>query len=226
MAQDEARDPGPDQLADEPVDGRWHRPPPRERGQTLRPRIEPDREPVTGDRQARAQVVRPVGDGRRQDHARRPGGECEPDRIVQFDPAGELERDRDPGRDRADRLEIGRRPGPRAVEVDEVDQPRAHGHEPLGDAIGPVGRRADPGACAGPVDEPRAAGLQVDRGDHLHGRDQAPVVRSRRWKLIGSEPLRSSASWKPFRLNRSPSRRSSSSRRVRSRVRPSRYDSG
>ena len=136
--------PGPDELADEPVDGRRHGPVPVERGQPLRPRIEPDGEPVAGDREARPQVVGPVGDGRGQHDPRRPGGERELDPLRRIDAAGDLERDGDPRRDRPDRVEIGRRPGPRAVEVDEVDQPRAEGHEPLGDPVRPVGRRADP----------------------------------------------------------------------------------
>ena len=70
-----------------------------------------------------------------------------------------------------------------------------------------------PADDAGPEDDPRAAALEVDRGDDLHAaRVQAPraardaeppelsteaiVSRSsRRWKLIGSDPLRSSVSW-------------------------------
>ena len=90
------------------------------------------------------------------------------------------------------------RPG--ALEVDEVDERRAHRHEPLGDSLRSVRWGADAGRGTRPVDDPGAATLKVDRGDDLHA-DQAPAASSRRWKLIGIEPLRRSVSWNSRRLN-------------------------
>ena len=61
-----------------------------------------------------------------------------------------------------------------------------------------------PDGRAGPVDGPRAAAVEVDRRDDLHrlSRPTAPSPASaRRWKLIGSEPLRSRVSWKPLSEN-------------------------
>ena len=114
--------------------------------------------------------------------------------------------------DRAHRLEIRRAARARAVEVDEVDQRRAQLHEPLGDPFRPVGRACRrPVDGAGPVDEPRAAACDVDRRDDLHAGSARPVLprlaarSSRRWKLIGSEPLRSSVSWKALSEKPSPS---------------------
>ena len=141
--------PGPDQLADEAVDAsaataRRHGNAASRSGRG----IEADRQPVAGDGQAGAQVVGPVGDRGRQHDPGRAGGEGEPDRLGRVDAAGDLERDGDPRRDRADRVEVGRRAGARALEVDEVDEPCAQRHEPLGDPVGPVGRRADAGRGA------------------------------------------------------------------------------
>ena len=73
----------------------------------------------------------------------RAGREGEPDRLGRIDAARDLERDGDPGRDGPDRVQVRRRPGPRALEVDQLDEPGALGDEPLGDAVRPVGRGAD-----------------------------------------------------------------------------------
>ena len=89
--------------------------------------------------------------------------------------AGQLERRRDPGRDQADRLEVGRLPAAGAVEVDEVDEPRAELHEVVRDPLGPVGRGADAARRAGPEDDPRATGLEVDRRDDLHPAVSGPL---------------------------------------------------
>ena len=150
------------------VHGGRRGPTPREGGQPLGPRIEADRQPVAGDGEARPEVVRPVGDRGREDDPRRAGGEGEPDRLGRIHAAGDLERDGDPGGDRADGLEVRRRAGAGAVEVDEVDEPRAQRHEPLGDPVRAVGRGADAGRGARPVDDPRAAALEVDGRDDLH----------------------------------------------------------
>ena len=74
--------------------------------------------------------------------------------------------------------------------------------EPLDDPVGPVGRRPDAGRRAGPVDDARAAALEVDGRDDQHGAQAPSPASSRRWKLIGSEPLRSSVSWKPLQRER------------------------
>ena len=87
---------------------------------------------------------------------------------------------------------------------------------------GPVGRRADAGSGARPEDDPRAARLQVDGRDDLHDAGQLPAVSSRRWKLTGSDPFRSSVSWNALRLKASPRRRCSSARNPSRSVRPSR----
>ena len=197
-------------------------PAPGERRQPLRPGIEADGQPVAGDGEAGAQVVGPVGDRGRQDDPGRSGRERELDRLGRVDPAGDLERDGDPCRDRADRVQVGRRPGARALEIDELDESCAEGHEPLGDPVGPIGRRADAGSGARPEHDARTARLHVDRRDDLHGAGQLPAVSSRRWKLTGSDPFRSSVSWNALRLKASPSRRCSSARNPRRSVRPSR----
>ena len=50
-------------------------------------------------------------------------------------------RDRHLGGDGADRVEVAGDAGPGALEVDQVDERRAHRHEPLGDLFRSVGRR-------------------------------------------------------------------------------------
>ena len=215
-----------DQLADQPVDRRRDRAAPRKGGQPLRPRVEPDREPVAGDREARAQVVRSVRDGRRRGPRawhppRRRAGSRHP-----------IRRRRQAG--------AGPRSGPRsrrpprgwpALRLVRRRSRRGGGAAPPSPRTAPRSGRAGRSAHRS---RRRRRASRRDASGRPRGRsrgspartDQAPVVSSRRWKLIGSEPLRSSASWKPFRLNRSPSRRCSSSRRLSSNVRPSRYDSG
>ena len=87
------------------------------------------------------------------------------------------------------------------VEVDEVDEPRAHGHEPLGDPVRAIGRRADPGRGAGPVDDrerPPSRSIAGMTCIASADRVRPSPASSRRWKLIGSEPLRISVSWKPL----------------------------
>ena len=120
---------------------------PAERGQPVRPRVEADGQPVARDRQALAQVVGSIGDGGGQHDPCRAGREGEPDAVGGIHAAGQLERDPDPRRDATDRLEVDRGAGSGAVEVDEVDDLGAHRHEPLGDALGPIGRGADPGGA-------------------------------------------------------------------------------
>ena len=84
---------GTDELAHEGIDRRRGRPAPGECRQSLRSGIQPDREPVAGDREARSQVVGPVGDRRRQDDARGAGRERELDALGRVDAARELQRD-------------------------------------------------------------------------------------------------------------------------------------
>ena len=140
--------PGADQLRDERRRGSAAAAAARERGQPLRPRVEPDRQPVAGDREAAAQVVGPVGDGRREDDAGRAGGEREPDRVGRVDAAGELERDRDPGGDRADRLEVGRAPARAPSKSTRWMSGAPCATNRLGDPVRAVGGRADAGRGA------------------------------------------------------------------------------
>jgi hypothetical protein len=171
VAQDEAPDAGADQLADEAVDGRRRGPLPRECGDPLGPGVEADGQPVARDREAGPQLVRTVGDRRRQHDPGRTRRKGQSDPIRRVHATGELERDADAGCDRADRVEVGRRAGPGPVEVDQVDGPGAQLDEQLGDPFRAVGRDADAGSGAGPVHDPRATAFEVDGGDDLH----APV---------------------------------------------------
>ena len=168
--------PRADQLLDERVEGRRRAAPPRERREAIRPRVEADREPVAGDREAAGERVGPLDDRDREHDPRGPRGEREPHVVGLLEAARDLERDRDPRRDRADGLEVGRRCPLGAVEVDEVEDPRALGDELLGDAIGPVGRRADAGRRARPVHDPRAPCLDVDRRDDVHPSSPRPAA--------------------------------------------------
>ena len=160
-------------------------PAPGERRQPLRPRIEADRQPVAGDGEAGPQVVGTVGDRRRSGRPgsprrRRPAGSPRPSR-----------RRRRPG--------AGRRPGPRPrrprrgwpatparapSKSTRWIEPRPERHEPLGDPVGPVGRRADAGPGARPVDDPRAAASRSMAGMTCTsrsgpGRQQPPVEADR-----------------------------------------------
>ena len=109
VRQDEAADAAGDELVGERLERRRRRgPSPGERGEPLRPRVEPDRQPVAGDAEAVGEERRVVDDVHRQDDARRPGREGEPDLVGALEPAGELDRDRDPRRDRADDVEVRR----------------------------------------------------------------------------------------------------------------------
>ena len=122
MGQDEPGDPGSDELADERLERGWGtRPAPRERGEPIRPRVEPDGQPVARDSQARAQVRR--ADRRCPSRAppawRRPRRRDGRGRRLQ--PAGELQRHGDLRGDGPDRVEIARGAGARALEVDQVD---------------------------------------------------------------------------------------------------------
>jgi hypothetical protein len=93
MGEHEPRDTKADQLADQRLDRGWGGSSPREGGQAFGPRVEPDRQPVPGDRQACPQVVGPIGDGGRQDHAGSAGRERELDRFGRIEATGELQRD-------------------------------------------------------------------------------------------------------------------------------------
>ncbi len=221
VAEDQAVDAPGDQLLDDRVERRRRPAPPRERGEPVRTGVEADREPVAGDREAAGQRLRPLDDRDREDDPRRAGGERQAHVVGLLEATRDLERHRDPRRDRADGLEVGGRRALGPVEVDEVQDPGALGDELLGDPVGTVGGHADAGGGAGPVHDPRPSGLDVDRRDHVHRRQ--PSARSRRrWKLIGSEPLRSSVSWKARSEKSAPRRRRSSSRRPRISTLPSR----
>ena len=148
---------------------------------------------------------------------------------------------RDPAGDRADGLEVdgGARPGP--VEIDQVDDRRAEADEVLARSARagrsarrrrwrrPARRRRATGPArgrspGGPAPTPRpAAAPGVVAGVRSVARPSP--ARSRRWKLIGSEPARSSESWKARSRNAGPRRRCSSSRSSRSITLPSRYES-
>ena len=134
--------PAPTSSPTSAVDGRRRRPTPGEGRQPLRARIEPDRQPVAGDRQAGAEVVGPIGDRRGQHDPGRAGREGEPDRV------GRVHARRRPGagprsarRSRRPSSRLAGRPGPRAVEVDEVDEPRARAPR-TARRSGPGGRSA------------------------------------------------------------------------------------
>jgi hypothetical protein len=128
--------------------------------QALRSRIEAHRQPVAGHGRT-PEVIRAVGDRRRQHDAGGSRRERELDPLGRVDAAGHLERYADARRDGSQCLEVGRRTRPRAVEVDEMDDPCALGHEPFRDPVGAVGRRADPGP-AWAIHDPRSAALEVD----------------------------------------------------------------
>ena len=168
VAEHEPSDAAAGELGDEVRQRGRRRPVPRERGEPVRPRVEPDREPVAGDLEARPQERRVVGEREAGHDARRAGGERDLDRLGRVEAAGELERRRDARGDRADRVGVHRGAAPGAVEVDEVDERRAEAHEVLGDPLRPVGRCADAGRDAGPEHDPRPAALEVDRRDDLH----------------------------------------------------------
>ena len=113
---------------------------PGERGQPLGPRIEPDRQPVAGDREAGAQR----SGRRRRDIARTtrvaPAAKASRISSAPSSPPASWSGTATRDGDRADRLEVRRRARARAVEVDEVDDPGALLHEPLGDPLGSIGR--------------------------------------------------------------------------------------
>ena len=112
----------------------------------------PDGEPATGDREARPELVGPVGDGRGQHDPGGAGRERELDRLGGIEAARELQGHGAPRRDGADRFEADRLAGPRALEVDQVDEPRTLGDEPLDDPFRPIRRRAGPLGSARPID--------------------------------------------------------------------------
>ena len=91
-----------------------------------------------------------------------------------------------------------------------------------GNPVGPVRGRANASRGAGPIDQARPAVGHVDCGDDLHRCRQPSPANRRRWKLMGSEPLRKSVSWKPLSENALPWRRFSDSRRPNSSTLPSR----
>src|SRR6185369_6809851 len=182
-----------------------------------------DRQPVTRSDQAGPEDLEVVGHGQAGHDPRRPGRERELDSLGRVDAAGELERRRHAGGDRAERVRVHGRSAPRALEVDDVDQRGAELDEVLGDALGTVRRRADPGRHPGPEHDPGAALLDIDRRDDLH-RAQPVPWSARRWKLTGREPPRSRASWKARSEKSAPNRRRSSSRSWSSSTLPRRYD--
>ena len=164
-----------------------------------------------------------VGDGGRQDHAGRAGGEGQPDRVRRLEPAGELQRDRRPRGDAPtdSRLAGSPRRAPSKSTRWTTRAPAATNRATM-PPVGRSGRRCRP--TPRPIDEARAAVLEVDRRDDEHAAQRASPASRRRWKLIGSEPALSSVSWKSRSEKRSPRRRCSSSRSA-SRSLPSRYES-
>jgi hypothetical protein len=116
--------------------------------------IEPNGEPVAGDRAAGAQVVRAVGDRHPEHDSRCTGGEREPDRVGLLEAARDLERYRHPRRDRADRVQVHRVTAPCTVDIDEMDGPRALANERIGDSFRTIGGHALTGGRARPVNDP------------------------------------------------------------------------
>jgi hypothetical protein len=145
-------------------------PPPRRHGNALirSGADRGDREPVARDGEAPGQRVRSLDDGDGQHDARGAGRERQANVIGRLQAAGELQRHGHLRRDRADGLEVHGRGPLRTVEVDEVQDPGALGDELLGDPVGAVGRCPGPGRGAGPVDDPGAPRLDVDRRDDVH----------------------------------------------------------
>src|SRR4051794_12234458 len=96
---------------------------PRKGRESLGSRVEPDGQPGAGDLEGVAKPGVVVGERHRGDDAGRAGGKGEPDAVRGVHAARELKRHGDSRGDRADRLEVLRSTRPRAVEVDEVDEP-------------------------------------------------------------------------------------------------------
>ena len=187
VREDEPGDAAIGELADDAGERRRPGAVPGKRGEPLRPRIEPDRQPRAGDLEPLGERRRVVGDRHRRHDPRRAGREGEPD------PVGACRRRPRPGSGSRSATAIDPTasrlpgpPGPRAVEVDEMDQPRAAVDEALGDPLRAIGRGADAGRRARPEDDPGAAAIEVDRGDDLHVRCGPPG--SRRCPPFGSPP--------------------------------------
>ena len=173
-------------------------------GEALRPSVQPDGQPVARDPEARRQALRILGHREQgQDDAGGTGGESQLDLLRAIHAPGQLQRRRHGPGDGLHGRGVHGSTGRRAVEVDQVDGRRPELHEVTSDALGSVGRRAGAGRRAGPEDEPRASGLEVDAGDDLHAARAEPQrpgsgrgsagpgpspASNRRWKLTGRLP--------------------------------------
>ena len=210
-------------------------PPPGERGEPLRPRVEPDRQPVAGDLEA----VGAGAAGRRRSPSPgttrvAPGREREPDRVGRLEAAGELDRDRDARRDRADGLEVRRacRAARRRSRRGGSAARRARRTARRSGRAGPSGaptpaatpgqnttrerprsRSIDGMTCTSGAALDGAAARRAARADAAGARRPAAIVSrsSRRWKLIGSDPLR--AACRGSRAGRSAARGGAARRR-------------
>ena len=138
--------PGSTSSPDERVDGRNRRSLPRVRRQPFGPGVE--RRPPASRRRPRGRPVNRSGSST-TDIARTtrvaPAANASRMASAVSTPAGDLERHRDRRGDRPDGLEVPGCARPGAVEVDEVDDPRAQFDEPVGDPVGPIGRSPDAG---------------------------------------------------------------------------------
>ena len=161
----------------------------------------PDRQPVAGDREARRRAA-PAR--RRRDMARttRVAPAAKASRIASAPsspPATWIGTATRRG-DRPTASRLRRRAGPRAVEVDEVDDPGA-----LRRRTARRSARADRSGAPTPADgarpghDPRAAALEVDGRDHLHGaavsarRSRSAPDRRRRDRGRAALPARAAA---------------------------------
>ena len=178
VAQHQAMDAHTHQLLHQRIEGWRTRPAPGERGDPLCPGIDAHGKPVAGDGHACTERLRALDDGDREDHPGGPGRERESDVVSLLEAARDLERHGHPGRDRAHSAQVdGGRPLC-AVEVHEVQDPRAPADELLGDAVRPVGGRARAGRRARPVDDPRPPLRHVDGRDDVHSPQPSPVEQA------------------------------------------------
>ena len=176
--------------------------------------------------------LRVVGDGHGDDHARGAGGEGEADVVRSLHAPGDLEwhRHREATRPIASRFAGRPARAPSMSTMWISCAPAATNRSAIrsGRSVGDAAPVAAPGQWT-MRERPFSTsidGMTSTTGRYPFGRRAgvplASAASSRRWKLIGREPLRSSVSWKRLRLKRSPRRRCSSARSWSSRTLPSR----
>ena len=234
---------GADELLDEALDRRDRRAAPGERREALRPRVESHGEPVAGNGQAvgqEAPVIRRRSSRGRPGwpRPRRRGGSGRPPRGRRRAGSGRRRARRSPRRPRGWPARPVFAPSksttwtiraPSSTNRSAIRSGRSVGAPTPADAPGqnttrerPRSRSIDGMTCTSAVrpGRPWTHPLRWTRR-----RPGSSSRSSRRWKLIGSEPLFESVSWNARRSNRERSRACSSARSWSSRTLPSRYDS-